>query len=331
MVLSEFDKGRCVAYLDCGKTIRWTAEKLGVANSTVMRWWNRYKHEDHVQRRSGSGRPRITTPREDRQLILSIKMNRFTPVARLWPAWGHGSVRTATRRAVQAGLRAYRPLTRIPLSLKNRRLRKEWAYDHRAWLPAQWNNVLWTDESRFSLDFADGRVRVRRLSHERHANACILEHDRFGGGSIMIWGGIWYRGRTAAVVIEDTMNAEVYRDSVVLPHILPTIQQHNLTLQQDNARPHTANIVRHVLQQHEVNVLPWPARSPDMSPIEHIWDVIGRNIHTSEAPPTNIQQLREAVVAAWNSVPQATIQHFIDSMPRRVQECLSRRGGHTRY
>ena len=92
MLLSEFDKGRCVAYLDSGKTIRWTAEKLGVANSTVMRWWNRYKHEEHVQRRSGSGRPRITTPREDRQLILSIKRNRFTGLLLVFGKLGDAEV-----------------------------------------------------------------------------------------------------------------------------------------------------------------------------------------------------------------------------------------------
>ena len=95
------------------------------------------------------------------------------------------------------GLRAMRPLHRIPLTIQHRHRRKEWAALHRQWLPGMWNQVLWTDESRFTLDFADGRVKVRRMQNERYADACIMERDRFGGGSIMVWGGIWYGGRTA--------------------------------------------------------------------------------------------------------------------------------------
>ena len=177
----------------------------------------------------------------DRRLIVLIKRNRFTPVSRLWQAWQLGSIRTATRRAVEAGYRAFRPVVRIPLSLKNRQARKQWASIFRFWELLQWHDVLFTDESRFTLDFADGRVRVRRLPHERYADHCMKQHDRYGGGSVMIWGGIWHGGRTAVVLIQGTLNAVSYRDNIVVPHIIPTVRERELTLQQDNARPHTAS------------------------------------------------------------------------------------------
>ena len=107
--LSEFDKGRCVGYLEAGKSIRWTALTLNVSKSTVERWWNRYRREGHVRRREGSGRPRLTSPAQDRKLVVNIKRNRFSPVSRLSREWACAcsiiiSMRTATRRAVMAGL-----------------------------------------------------------------------------------------------------------------------------------------------------------------------------------------------------------------------------------
>ena len=85
--LSEFDKGRCVGYLEAGKSIRWTALTLNVSKSTVERWWNRYRIDGHVRRREGSGRPRLTSPAQDRKLVVKIKRNRFSPVSRLSREW----------------------------------------------------------------------------------------------------------------------------------------------------------------------------------------------------------------------------------------------------
>ena len=112
--LSEFDKGRCVGYLEAGKSIRWTALTLNVSKSTIERWWNRYRIEGHVRRREGSGRPRLTSPAQDRKLVVKIKRNKFSPVSRLSRECERAcsisiSVRTATRRAVMAGLHARRP------------------------------------------------------------------------------------------------------------------------------------------------------------------------------------------------------------------------------
>ena len=79
----------------------------------------------------------------------------------------------------------------------------------------------------------------------------------------MVWGGISSRGRTALVVVDGTLTGIRYRDEIIRPHVLPFVQQHNATLQQDNARQHVALVVIDFLIQNNVNVLPWPAMSPD--------------------------------------------------------------------
>ena len=335
--LSDFDKGRCVGYLEAGKSIRWTAHQLNVSKSTIERWWSRYRREGHVRRKEGSGRPRLTTASQDRKLVLKVKRNRFAPVSRLYREWARScsvsiSERTATRRAVRAGLLARRPALRIPLSPMHKRRRKQWCEGHRSW-NSEWNRILWTDESRFCLDFCDGRVRVRRLPNERYAGNCISEHDRYRGGSVMIWGGMWSNGKTTAVIIQGTMNSETYLHQVINPIVIPTVQQHNLVFQQDNARPHVARIVTEKLEQSSVEVLPWPARSPDLSPIEHLWDVIGRKIYHSDqpSPPTDLRTLSQRLMEEWSMVPQTVIQNLIDSVPNRVEQCSRKCGGHTSY
>ena len=95
----------------------------------------------------------------------------------------------------------------------------------------------------------------------------------------------------------------------------------------DNARPHRARIVQHVLQQKAVQTIPWPAMSPDMNPIEHVWDFIGRKINQRNLKCQNIDELRTAILQEWQQLPQDLVR----SMTRRVTELHNKRDGYTRY
>ena len=143
-----------------------------------------------------------------------------------------------------------------------------WCHDHSNWALEEWRRVMWTDESRFTLDFHDGRIRVHRMPGERFAPCCVVEHDRYGGGSVMVWAGMWHGGRTAAVVIRGTLNSERYKTEIVLPVVIPTVRDHSLIFQDDNATPHRAGTVTSAVRDSGIPTLPWPSRSPDLSPIE---------------------------------------------------------------
>lgn len=334
--LSEFDRGRLVGMLEAGKPVAWVAAQLHIHRKTVMRWWNRYEVNGAANRQKGSGRPRAATASQERRLCLTVKRNRFTPVSRLYCPWSQAtgvniSCRTAQRIVNRGGLRCCRPLVRIPLSLTHRHLRLQWANDHMAWTNEQWRNILWTDESRFTLDFSDGRVRVRRKRGERYADCCIAQRDRYGGGSVMIWGGIWAAGKTTVVRIYGNLNALRYRDEIIIPIVLPIIEQHHIVFQQDNARPHTARIVKDCLETHDIHTLPWPSRSPDLSPIEHLWDELGRKVAERPAAPTTLDALAQCLADEWEAIPQETVENLVMSMSSRLEECCRRGGGHTRY
>ena len=101
--------------------------------------------------------------------------------------------------------------------------------------------------------------------------------------------------------------------------------------QHDNARCHVARVCQDFLNQNHIRVLPRPALSTDLSPIEHLWDELGRRVRHRQNPPDTLQDLCDAPVHEWNNIPQAFIQRLIGSMRRRCEAVVAARGGHTRY
>ena len=72
----------------------------------------------------------------------------------------------------------------------------------------------------------------------------------------------------------------------------------------------------------------------DLSPIEHLWDDLGRRIRDPELypmPPATLEELSARLRRGWARIPQTDIQHLLISMGRRLAECITKRGGHTRY
>lgn len=330
--LSEFTKGRIVGLLEANISIRDVAKKIGCSTRTVQKWWNKFRTDGNVDRKKGSGRPSLSSSRQDRNLVLLCKRNRFLPTRKLILGRNFPfSLRTAHRRLLCAGLHARRPLKRTPLTVRHRMNRKDWCKDRIALTADYWHKILWSDESRFSLEFADGRIRVRRMRNERFSECCLMERYRNGRGSLMVWGGLWYNGLTPLIRITGNLNAQRYCEEVLQTIVVPTTQDHDLTFQQDNAPPHSAKVSRDFLEANGIPCLEWPSMSPDLSPIEHIWDIIQRRLESEyDSPAANFDQLFARLSKQWNSL-QDEARRLIDSMPQRVCECLLRRGGHTHY
>ena len=87
----------------------------------------------------------------------------------------------------------------------------------------------------------------------------------------------------------------------------------------------------HFLNDNHIRTLPWPALSPDLNPIEHLWDELGRRVRNGLNPPETLDELRRALIQEWNNIPQTCIRNLIGSMRRRCQAVTNARGGHTRY
>ena len=162
---------------------------------------------------------------------------------------------------------------------------------------------------------------------------CLRTRSRqiWGRGSVMVLGGISHEVKTPLVVIQGNLTAVRYRDQVLMPHVLPLVNAHNLEFQHDNARPHVARVCRDFLNQNNVQVLDWPPYSPDLNPIEHLWDALDRRVRKRVNVPNNVAQLQLALIQEWNNIPQRAIDNLVGSMVRRVRAATAARGGHTRY
>ncbi|GFR60530.1 transposable element Tcb1 transposase [Elysia marginata] len=159
-----------------------------------------------VSDRPRFGRPRCTTQRQDRNLVRNHVNNRFLSAsasASSRQTRGRNNQRisanTVRRRLSTSGLRARRPYIGLILDQRQRHQRTLWAQEHAAWDRIQWRSVVFSDESRFCIDHADGRVRVWRRSGERYQADCVREHEEWGGASLMMLGAISYNDRIGPV------------------------------------------------------------------------------------------------------------------------------------
>ncbi|KFM57799.1 Transposable element Tc1 transposase, partial [Stegodyphus mimosarum] len=181
----------------------------------------------------------------------------------------------------------------------------------------EWRNVVFSDELRFCLSSDSCRIRVWRRHGDRSNPAVTVERPTARQRGIMLWGAIAYNSRPPLVCIQGTMTAQRYLDNVLRPVTIPYLQGlPNAMFKQDNARPQC----QHALQG--IQMLRRPPYSSDLSPIEHVWDVIGRRLQTLPLPRSE-DELWQMVEREWKAIPQDTICTLIDSMPRRVSSCIA--------
>ena len=144
------------------------------------------------------------------------------------------------------------------------------------------------------------------------------------------------RGRIVGLVEADfwmQATATRYIDEVLHPIVVPYAAAvgDGFHLMHDNARPHVAALTREFLETEGVDTLDWPAKSPDLNPLEHLWDTLKRKANKAIKPDTTLEGLRRILLRKWRDIDQGKIRHLVQSMRRRIQAVIDSDGGHTKY
>ncbi|GFW02177.1 paired amphipathic helix protein Sin3b [Trichonephila clavipes] len=187
------------------------------------------------------------------------------------------------------------------------------------------------DESRFSLSSDSHRILIWREGGSHNHSSNIIERDRYGGRGVLVWGGIMLGSRTDLHIFDAcSVNGIRYCNEILLPYVRlfrGAMGQQFLFLD-DNAPCHHTVAAKQLLESEDIERMDWPARSPDLNPIEHVWDFLGRRLAAHTLPPVTIRELRLALQDEWAAMPQQLIDTLILSMGRRCETCLAVRGDH---
>ncbi|GFU67676.1 transposable element Tcb2 transposase [Trichonephila clavipes] len=195
-------------------------------------------------------------------------------------------------------------------------------------------STLFTDESRFSLSSDSHRILIWRERGSRNHPSNIIERDRYGGRGVLVWGGIMLGSRTDLHIFDaGSVNGIRYCNEILLPYV--RLFRGAMGLQflfmDDNAPCHRTVAAEQLLESEDIERMDWPARSPDLNPIEHVWDFLGRRLAARTLPPVTIRELRLALQDEWAAMPQQLIGTLILSMGRSCETCLAVRGDNIPY
>lgn len=325
--------------VNAGVSYRETARRNGISTTGVSDLMSKFRATGDVVDLPRSGRPLKTTVRMDRQLKRMAVTNRTKSGPALARDWGNRigvqvSAKTAKRRLKRFQIHSRRPRKGVLLTQRHKTARLQWARLNRHRNIRTWRRIYWTDESRYGVHHVDGRIRVWRRSHEKYLPECMIAKVQGRGGTLMVWGGFSHDHKLPLQIVRGNMNSFRYRDEILDTVVRPHFQAHaheRPILMDDNAPAHRAGRIDQYKATHNIVSLDWPALSPDLNPVEHIWDWLQRAMNAQQPPVNNLADVQQAVMRHWARIPVNYMENLVRSMPRRCQAVIDARGGHTPY
>ncbi|GFU83338.1 transposable element Tc1 transposase [Trichonephila clavipes] len=318
---TQVQRGLIIGMKTAGWSTHRVAGQVDRSECAVRNCWEQWTREGTHARKIGS---RATTRREDQRIVRQALVNPTETRSTIRADIGVAIVpQTISRHLAEANLKSKLPFRALPLTPEHRQLRLQWCQARSMWNVTDWQKGVFSDESRFVLGTDDNRVRVWRRPGEWYNSSHIVLHHTARTAGVIVWGG---HSRSTLIVMRGTLMGQHYVDDILRPHVGPFLNGlPGAIFQQDNALLHTARAAQDFL--HHFQTLPWPALSPDLSPVEHMWDQLKQQMPSCHS----VHDLELAVQNLWAHLPQDNIRYLINSMPDRVAACIAAGGGPTRY
>lgn len=313
------------------------AKKFKIKLTTAYQIIKRFEKEGRLANKSGRGRKLKLSEREARHVIKKVKTEPFTSCPKLKEDLKESFGKEVCSRTVQnyirrAGLKACTPRRKPLISKRNRKKRLEFATEHVGKNAAFWNRVLWTDETKVNFFGSDGRIKVWRKPLDALNVKNVVPTVKHGGGSVMVWGSMSANGVGTIHFIDGIMNADVYVD-LLEQNLKQSVSKLGLgrrfIFQQDNDPKHTSKKAKQYFAKNKINVLEWPPQSPDLNPIEHLWEILKRKVREEQC--SNISAFKTHVKQVWGKLSPDITASLVESMKRRCEAVIAAKGGPTKY
>jgi transposase len=326
-----------IALKEEGLSYRAISFRLGIPKTTVADTWNRYKTTSSIKDRPRSGRPAILTDREERNAIRILnQVGTAAAVGCKFRQEGRDISDQTIRRAFRKHGLVARIKRKKPLLRKTHRSKcLAWAKAHKDWTIEDWAKVIWSDESKFSFFGSHSQKYYWKTPGEPLREQHVRPTVKYGGGSVMIWGCMTWKGVGNITRIEGTMDSKMYQE-ILKAELLDTYEWQELDpeeyiFQQDNDPKHTSQLLKNWFAEQDFKVMIWPAQSPNLNPIEHLWDEVEWRLQCSKENPTNEEGLYKKLLAVWDGVEVETVRKLVCTMPQRVADVIKAKGGYTRW
>ncbi len=323
-----------VAMLDIeGNSERDIAKKMGCSKTTVHRWKTRFRAGQSLERVSGTGKSRKLTKLERRDIVLKAKREPLITAREMREEIGREDVCISTilRPIHEDGeLDSYWQTNKVMISLVNQKKRVKWCREHLHWTQADWNKVIFTDESPYVLRF-NGRRRVWRRHNERY-HVKALKGQYKNDTKINVWGCFCAHGVGRFHLIEGIMDSKVYikiLDCEFRPSAKALFKRKPYFFQQDNDSKHKSKATMDFIDDWDLPYIAWPAQSPDLNPIENLWSILDQKCRSRK--PKNAQALFDMLAEEWRCLDVTLLQDLVDSMPWRLEAVIAAKGLPTHY
>lgn len=335
--ISNDIRDNILSQIDNNNSDRDISSKISVSRSTIQRIRLKYRPYNIPNK---IGRPPKLTPENKRYLVKSVtsgKLDTATSANKQFKSNMNVTVsdQTVRRAFIEAGLVAGVKTTKPLLSKKNISARYEFAKRHINWTINDWESIIWSDETKINRFNSDGRTWCWCKSVNEVETRTVKQNVKHGGGSIMIWGCLTIHGPGSLKIIDGLMVKEKYLD-ILENELINTIDNYKIDenkaiFMQDNDPKHTAKIIKSWLSSQPFKTLIWPAQSPDLNPIEHLWAWVKSRLNNYDTAPTGILDLQYRVKEVWQTFGVDECRKLIHSMPDRINELYRNKGRWTSY
>lgn len=313
-----------------GKRQSEICRNLQLGHTTVRAIWIKYLKTGKTEDRNRSGRPCITTEKENRLICRISKNNPFLTAREIGQQCEilcKASVDTVRRVLRRSGLIGRIAAKKPFLTKKQIQRRYQWCKAYSGFSAMEWKNVIFTDESKIERHSRRSRYVRRQLNHRFHTRYTI-KTVKYGGFSVMVWGAI--KGDGSRKLIRCPVRLDSMSYQAVLNKGLPDLIDDSSIFMHDGAPCHRSLSTSTYLDNRKICVLSdWPAQSPDLNPIENLWSILKEKV--AKHNPGTCDELWSITKHEWNSIDAVTIVKLYEFMSQRMKAVLKAKGQNIKY